>query len=221
MSELCFIYTRVSTKNQVEGDGHARQEEVCFKFIQSKGWTHCVTFAEGGVSGTVPGIYRPQFNALIQRAVANNVKTVIVERSDRLARDLIESELILRECAVHNISIWCADSGQNLSDIESDPTRKLIRQIMSALAEWDRKVIIKKTKAARDRIRAQTGRCEGRKPYDNRDVIKLILDLRREDLKTDAQISDWLNVNCQGASPTGGRWHRRTVQRILKREGVE
>ena len=46
-----------------------------------------------------------------------------------------------------------------------DPTRKLLRQIMGAIAEYDKSMIVIKLRGARGRAKVRKGRCEGRKPY--------------------------------------------------------
>lgn len=218
MSEKAHIYLRVSSKGQVDGDGLERQSGECQLFAARKTWDARV-WREEGVSGTLSGFERPVFSAMLADAIQNGVRHIVVERADRLARDLIESELILRECAAHYISVWCADSGENLSDVDADPTRKLIRQIMGALAEWDKSVLVKKMRAARERIRAEGRRCEGRKPYDDHDTIGLITDLRAEG-RSLSQIADWLNEKCSDKSPTGKPWIKSTVKRILDREAA-
>jgi DNA invertase Pin-like site-specific DNA recombinase len=47
----------------------------------------------------------------------------------------------------------------------NDPTRKLMRQFMGAIAEYDKSQIVLKLRGARMRKRAKEGRSEGRKPY--------------------------------------------------------
>ncbi len=45
------------------------------------------------------------------------------------------------------------------------PTRRLIRQVLGAVAEFDRRVTVMKLRAAKERKRSQGERCEGRKPF--------------------------------------------------------
>jgi len=54
-------------------------------------------------------------------------------------------------------------NGDDLTD-ESDPSRKMMRQIAGAFAEYEKARLIAKRRHARDRVRAERGRCEGRKP---------------------------------------------------------
>ncbi len=46
--------------------------------------------------------------------------------------------------------------------LNNDSSRKLIRQIFGAMAEYDKSMTVLKLKAARLRKRTETGKCEGR-----------------------------------------------------------
>jgi DNA invertase Pin-like site-specific DNA recombinase len=43
-----------------------------------------------------------------------------------------------------------------------DPTRTLMRQVLGAFFEYERSMIVSKLRSARQRMKARTGRCEGR-----------------------------------------------------------
>jgi DNA invertase Pin-like site-specific DNA recombinase len=53
----------------------------------------------------------------------------------------------------------------DLSSAADDPTRTLIRQVLSAVAQFDKSVTVLKLRAARERLRRKGHRVEGRKPY--------------------------------------------------------
>ena len=168
-----FGYLRVSGKSQVDGDGPERQREAILRFCKSFELSEPVFFSEEAVSGTVEALDRPAFSAMVdsidkaRRATPGVEVCIIVERQDRLARDLIVQELLLLECARMKILVYSADQA-SLSDMASsdiDPTRKMLRQILGVVAEWEKSVIVRKLRAARDRKRAKTGRCEGPLPY--------------------------------------------------------
>ena len=54
--------------------------------------------------------------------------------------------------------------------LEDTPTAVLVRQVLGAIAQFDKATIVAKLKAARDRKREATGKCEGRKRYAERDT---------------------------------------------------
>ena len=49
--------------------------------------------------------------------------------------------------------------------LQDDPSRKLMRQIFGAIAEYEKTMIVLKLRGARQRARARDGRCEGAKPF--------------------------------------------------------
>ena len=109
----------------------------------------------------------------------HGIHTVIIERIDRLARDLMIQETILDDLKKNGISILSATDGDLLKD---DPTRKLIRQVLGAIAEYDKEMTVQKLRVARNRQKAITGKCEGRKSYheSNPELIAEIKRLRRK-----------------------------------------
>jgi DNA invertase Pin-like site-specific DNA recombinase len=44
------------------------------------------------------------------------------------------------------------------------PTAEMVRQILGAVSQFEKASVVAKLRHARDRIRSQQGRCEGRKP---------------------------------------------------------
>jgi len=144
-----FIYTRVSTSQQLGGGGLDRQKESCLKFCESKDWA-CLREFQEQESGSVETANRPMLAECISLCGDGyGVNTIVVERADRIARDLIVSELFFRECKERGISVYAADSGEELVNAKSDPTRTLIRQVLGALAEWSKAEICRKLLAGR------------------------------------------------------------------------
>lgn len=151
----CYSYLRVSGKSQIEGDGPERQRLAIADFCRAHKLVKVAEFNESGVSGTTDAMDRPAFGAMME-AFDNRpgeVVAIVVERMDRLARDLMVSEMLLRACRERNIKVFSTDQGA-LIDMASDggdPTRVLIRQIMAALAQWEKSNLVKKLRSARER----------------------------------------------------------------------
>ena len=88
---------------------------------------------------------------------------MIVESSDRLARDMIVAEVIIREFQKIGVKVISASGGVDLTEgNDANPTAKLIRRILAAVAEFDRCVIVLKLRGARDarRLRRADARDE-------------------------------------------------------------
>lgn len=163
-----LAYLRVSTASQTDGDGFPRQEAECRKFAESKGWFVARALKEQQ-SGSDQLFDRPVMQELLALCDGyGQFDTIIVERVDRIARDVVVAELFFRECKKKGVSVYAADSGEELVNATGDPTRTLIRQILGALAEWDKAQICKKLQAGRRRKARETGKpCGGPLPYGN------------------------------------------------------
>jgi DNA invertase Pin-like site-specific DNA recombinase len=51
------------------------------------------------------------------------------------------------------------------SFLDDGQTSKLVRQVLGAIAEFDKAMTVAKLRGARDRIRKERGKCGGRKGY--------------------------------------------------------
>jgi DNA invertase Pin-like site-specific DNA recombinase len=216
-----FGYVRVSGKGQLDGDGFDRQEDAIYSFAESKGWKVVRVFREKAVSGTVDSLDREAFAEMLGLCGGTLPSTIIVERADRLARDLVVGELLFRECKAANVEVFSADSGEELVNANSDPTRVLIRQILGALSQWEKSAIVKKMRLARERIRARGERCEGARPYEILNApeaaqVKEYIMLARGRGDSYHQITKQLNLGTV-KSPRGGRWNTSTVHKLCTR----
>lgn len=219
-----FAYIRVSGAAQVEKDGPERQADKINKFCEAQGLVLGRSYREDGVSGTVEGMERPKFSEMLEQItyVKNREEfsaCIVVENMDRLARDLMVSEVLLRECRLRGIPVYAVDQGA-LVDMANDggePTRKLLRQIMGALAEWEKSTLVRKLRAARDRKREACGRCEGPLPFGS---FPPEIDCLRE-MKEGANFGYSLTENADRLNELGFRtrtgrfWNKQTVNHIL------
>jgi hypothetical protein len=191
-----FAYLRVSGKGQIKGDGFPRQLAAIRKYTAEHDMRIVQVFEEKAVPGKTEWEQRPAWLAMLQKITSNGVHTILIERLDRLARDLMVQEHIiadLRKLGVTLVSVaepdLCVD----------DPSRKLLRQIMGAK-------------------RADTGRCEGRKRYGEKPGESSVRDrirLMRKGGATLRSICDMLNG--EGLTTRYGRpWMLMTVQRICR-----
>jgi DNA invertase Pin-like site-specific DNA recombinase len=204
-----------------DGETWDRQEAAINKYAESNGITIVEWFRDEYVPGKTEMKNRPGLAACMARVEDNCVKLVLVESADRLARDSMVSELIVREFQKSGVRVVSASGGVDLTaGDDSNPTAKLVRQILASVAEFDRCVIVLKLRAARERLRSKIGKCEGRKAYgedneDERETLKLMLEMRAKGFTT-VHIAKRLNeINI----PTryGGKWHGATVSKILLR----
>src|SRR5271168_3262301 len=163
MKTTAFSYLRVSGRAQVDGDGFPRQRAAIAAFARAHDITIKQEFPEKGVSGTIED--RPAWLELMAALHANGTKIVLIEKLDRLARDLMVQESIIADLKKHGFELISVAEPDLCAD---DPSRTLMRQMMGAFAQYERTMIVAKLRGARQRIRAKTGRCEGRKAYGTR-----------------------------------------------------
>src|SRR5687768_7393678 len=187
MKPKAVSYLRVSGKGQIEGDGFERQRTAIARFAKAAKYELVEEFRDEGVSGTKDLDSRPGLAALLDRIESNGAKVVLVERADRLARDLMVSEVILGQFTAAGAKVLTAD-GADLSNADDDLTRTLIRQVLSAVAQFDKSVTVLKLRAARERLRRKGRRVEGRKPYGfhaaERALLERMKELRRKPAKS-------------------------------------
>ena len=165
-----FAYLRVSGKGQVDGDGFTRQLEAIKRYASQHEIRIVRTFREEGVSGTKDLENRPAFMEMMTALHANGVKLVLVEKLDRLARDLMVQETIIGDLRKHGFDLISVHEPDLLQD---DPTRKLMRQIMGAIAEYEKTMIVlklrglecgKRPRRAAARARSSTGTSRASRP---------------------------------------------------------
>lgn len=210
-----FGYLRVSGKAQVEGDGFPRQRATIEKFAAANGFEIVRWFQEEGVCGAVEVADRPAWQELVLELMADGVKTVLIEKFDRLARDPFVQEHCLESLRSQGFSLVSALEPDLCHD---DPSREMMRFIFGAVSRYDKKMIVLKLRAARQRKRIQTGRCEGRKPYGTRDgeqaVIARIRAMHAAGSNYE-QIAKQLNA--EGIASRKGSWFGSTVRRIVRK----
>jgi hypothetical protein len=103
--------------------------------------------------------------------------------SGPLALDLVTQELGIIALIRRGVRVLTA-SGDDLTD-SSDPSRKMMRQIAGSFAEYEKARLVAKLRGARERMRAESGKCEGRKSWAeiNPELVREAKRLRRRSPK--------------------------------------
>jgi DNA invertase Pin-like site-specific DNA recombinase len=108
------------------------------------------------------------------------LRTIIVESPDRFARDLavqLAGHDFLKKLGVALIP---ATSPEHF--LEDTPTAVLVRQVLGAIAQFEKASLVAQMKAARDRKIADGIKCGGRKSHSELrpEVVALAKQLRRK-----------------------------------------
>lgn len=216
-------YCRVSsTGQQQNGTGLDRQEQVITEYAKQAGYELIQVYQEA-ITGTDAD--RPVFTQMLADMLSNSCRVVIVERLDRLARDLVLQLQLVGLLCSKGITLISADTQQDVTAAFSgDPMLKAMIQVQGVFSELDKSMLVAKLRKARQDKKAKTGRCEGRKPfgfYEGEDkTLKRIKQLHRKPRGGKRlgpyQIAQILNKESY-ATRTGVPWHGSHVSAILKR----
>ena len=179
--EPAVAYLRTSSAANVgaDKDSDKRQRAAIEAFAKQAAFTIVGEYYDAAVSGADPVDQRPGFAEMLQRLAADGAKTIIVESPDRFARDLAV------QLAGHDMlkSLGIAIIPASAPDFftEDTPTAVLVRQVLGAIAQFDKASSVAKLAAARKRKREREGRCEGRKPLreTHPEAVALARKLRR------------------------------------------
>ncbi len=215
--KAAFAYLRVSGKGQVKGDGFTRQLKAIREYAKTHNIRIVKIYREEGVSGAKELENRPALSGMMEALHGNGVQVILIEKLDRLARDLMVQETIIGDLRKYGFDLISVTEPDLCQD---DPTRKLMRQIFGAIAEYEKAMIVIKLRGARQRKKARTGRCEGRKPYGfypgEKRVIERMTALRNDGLgfyRVAAKLDE------EGfRTRKGTPWHGFAVNRILSRQ---
>jgi site-specific DNA recombinase len=217
-----YGYLRVSGLGQVKGHGFDRQEEAIRTYAKTAKVEIVEIFRE---AHTGTEAERPVFVEMLDAILGNGVRTIIVESLDRLARDMAVQIALLGELRRRGVSLIAANTGEDVTATE-DPMREAMVQIQGVFAQLDKRLLVRKLRTAREAMRAETGRCEGTKPFGSlpgeEAILDRILKLRRHgnpmqgSLLSFARIASTLNA--EGVpSRTGKPWAPATVYGIVAR----
>jgi len=170
-------YLRTSSATNVGGDSSHRQRDAINSYANARGLTVAREFYDAAVSGADPIHERQGFIELLAWAAETGVRTILVENASRFARDLVVQETGYELLSRQGFTLIAADDPDAFT--ADTPTAILVRQILGAVAEFEKANLVSKLRAARDRASAKAGdRIEGRKGY-NQTQPELIREAKR------------------------------------------
>jgi DNA invertase Pin-like site-specific DNA recombinase len=168
------IYTRVSTSDQ--HPEMQRQELV--EYVKRRGWHLCKEYCDKGVSGTKE--HRPALDALLEDCRRSKIDVVVVWKFDRFARSL--KQLLYALELFRKLGIGFVSCTEAIDT--SLPHGEMLFQIIGAVAQWERSLIVERVRAGLQHARSQ-GKRLGRPPLR---VLtrKDVAELRKERARTKA-----------------------------------
>jgi putative DNA-invertase from lambdoid prophage Rac len=130
-----FAYCRVSTVDQT-AENQAREIAAAGFNISPR------RIIAETVSGSVPAEQRPQFAKLLDRFEAGDV--LVVTKLDRLGRSAMDVRTTVEKLAKAEVRVHCLALGG--ADLTS-PAGKMTMQVIAAVAEFERDLLIERTRS--------------------------------------------------------------------------
>jgi DNA invertase Pin-like site-specific DNA recombinase len=151
-------YARVSTLGQdLEGQIQTLEKEGCEKIYSEK------------FTGTKKE--RPQFQQLLQEL--NSGDTLVVTKLDRFARSTVDGIQTVKELFDKGVKVHILNMGL----VEDTPTGRLIFNIMSSFAEFERDMIVERTQEGKAIAKQKEDFREGRPNKFNKKQIEHAIQL--------------------------------------------
>lgn len=218
-----IAYTRVSTDEQTaSGLGLDAQRAAIATAAARLGLEIRETFSDEGISGSAGIEKRPGLLAAVESLRAGDV--LLVAKRDRIARDCLLAAWVEKEAARIGARIVSAAGEGSESD---DPTAVLMRRIVDAFAEYERRVIAARTTAALARKKA-AGKVAGTAPFGfsadadgtlvpvpaELDALARMADLRESGLSFRAVAA---TLTAEGfRNRRGSAWNAASIRSILR-----
>ncbi|WP_439861191.1 recombinase family protein [Pseudomonas sp. MBLB4136] len=144
-----FLYARCSTSDQ-----HTQNQVM---EVKAAGFdVQAQRVIEETVSGSVPASERKGFQKLLERMESGDV--LVVTKLDRLGRNAMDVRSTVEMLASQNIRVHCLALGG--VDLTS-PAGKMTMQVLGAVAEFERDLLIERTQAGLQRAKSE-GKSLGR-----------------------------------------------------------
>jgi DNA invertase Pin-like site-specific DNA recombinase len=202
-------YTRVSTAEQADsGLSLSAQQAAIEAECRRRGW-ELVTIYSDTSSGKDPE--RPGLADALAAVKTKTADAIVASRLDRLSRSLLHFADLMagatRECW-HLVAL-------DLAVDTSTAAGELLAHVMGSFAQYERRIISERTKAALQAAQARgthVGRPSAVPPAIERRIVQA-----RRDGQSVYAITQALNTDKVPTAHGGRRWHLSTVARILSR----
>lgn len=155
-------YSRVSTREQVEGLSLDVQKESMERFIGCQpGWVLFRHYCDAGISGTTTD--RPAFQRMLKDAEAHLFDVVLVHKLDRVSRTLYNLMTLVFE-ELEPLGVGFRSVSEAMVDT-STPVGRLMMQHLGSMAEFEVNRIRERTREGKEKA-AELGHFNGgTRPY--------------------------------------------------------
>jgi DNA invertase Pin-like site-specific DNA recombinase len=175
MNQKAVAYLRTSSLTNIgeDKDSDDRQRHYIKTYADNNHITIVDEFYDKAVKGSDPVDTRPGFAQMLDYINTHDVRIILVESASRFARDLMVQETGYAYLKKQNITLICVDDPDNF--ILDTPTAIMVRQILGAVAQFEKASLVAKMKRARDKASEKKGsRVEGRTGYKAAEYHELV-----------------------------------------------
>ena len=215
MIKAC-MYTRTSSATNVDGDSKERQQLAIFQYADREGIQIVAQASDDAVKGADPIGSRAGFSRILDHCITNeDVRIILVERADRFSRDQVVQELGYLELAKYKIEVIPGDAPGYFT-LDPTPSQTMIRQVVGAVAQFEKDSLVLKLRGARERIRATGQKCEGRKSLSERygkDLSQIARALKIN-FKSNGAVANRM-AELGYTQSSGAPLHREQIRRLL------
>jgi site-specific DNA recombinase len=159
-SERVALYMRVSSEEQREAGTIQTQCEFLEGYYQLHSLEVAETYADDGVSGTIPLHERPEGRRLLEDAKGGKFGAVLVYRLDRLGRALLV--VVDAHDRLEALGVGLVSTTEHIDT--TTPSGRLHFQILGSFGEFERGTIRERTQAGLH-MAFRNGRQTGAIPY--------------------------------------------------------
>jgi len=131
------IYARVSTQDQT----CESQLRELREYAARRGWSITCEYVDTGWSGAKAS--RPQLDKLMRDAALRKFDCVLVWKIDRFGRSVLHLNQQLAALSTYGVRFIA--TSQSLDTDQSNPTSRLLLQILASVAEFEREMIRERT----------------------------------------------------------------------------
>lgn len=224
------LYARVSSEEQKQGHTMDSQLAELRQFAEANQWSIVETYADEAWSGAA--LARPALDRLRDDASKNRFDAVLINDVDRLARDVTHLGVIKKDLERSGIKVIFRKIPS-----ENSPTHNLLVNILGSFAEFERELILDRTRRGRrHKVEARQQFIGAIAPYgyryhpptnDNQAgeltknveeaaVVRDIYAWVDQEGLSARQVTDRLTASGIRPRKRGNRWGKSTVLRVLR-----
>ena len=221
---IAAIYTRVSSKKQIMGQGLDVQLSKCKELIHYKRWEqYPEIYSDEGLSGSLDFKDRPQLQKLLDDAKEKKFDTIVFYSLDRLGRS---TKIILHVIELlSNYDLKIVSCQEHIDTTTA--SGELMLTFFAGMAQYEKRNIIERMDNGKKELKKKTGEYGGPVPlgyrrgiggdieidYEEAAIVETIFMGRSQGLSLQ-KIANYLN-NLNVKTRKGKEWYSASIKVIL------